>query len=611
MDRTAARTPERTPSSSAPFVLLDDARADHASAARLYADPVRCLSARTAGELDLLLDALQAAGREGLHAAGYFAYEAGLALEPRLRPLLADMPPMTLAWFGLFEGHDVMTPDSVPDWLAGQGEAADAYLASARPAMLQEDYAARFARVHDGISSGDIYQANLTFQNHAAMSGHPLALYGALRAGSAAGYGGVVFDGTDWLLSLSPELFFSLRGGEVTARPMKGTAPRHRDPQRDADAARALETSEKDRAENLMIVDLLRNDLSRVAVPGSVGVTDLFRIESYPTVHQMTSTVRAAIAHGLDAIDVVRAIFPCGSITGAPKIRAMEMLHAIEAGPRGIYCGSIGRIDPYRGKAPGDAAFNVAIRTLHLAGDAQKVSLGLGSGVVADSSSSAEWRECLVKGAFLKAATKHFDLIETMGFDPAQGILRLEMHLERMKESAAELGFSFDRHAVRNALNHACFYLDAPTRIRLLLAPSGDTAIEMRAAPAPLAEPLRVAICPMQLSPADLRLVHKTTDRACYDQPRRASQAQHGADEVVFTDGNGALTEGSFTSLFVERDGRLLTPKLSQGLLPGVLRRELLEQGRAAEAVLHTDDLADGFWLGNSLRGLMRAQLVD
>lgn len=606
MDRTAARTP----AIAAPFVLLDDARTDHASAARLYCDPVRCLSAHSAEQLFVLLDELKAAGREGLHAAGYFAYEAGLALEPRLRPLLEDLPPMTLAWFGLFERHDIMQPECVPDWLAAQGGNGEAYLAPAHPTMLQADYAKRFARVHEGIAGGDIYQANLTFQNHAAVSGHPLALYRALRAGSAAGYGGVVFDGTDWLLSLSPELFFSLRGGEITARPMKGTAPRHRDPQRDADAARALETSEKDRAENLMIVDLLRNDLSRVAIPGSVAVTDLFRIESYPTVHQMTSTVRAGIAPGLDALDVVRAIFPCGSITGAPKIHAMEMLHSIEAGPRGIYCGSIGRIDPHRADEPGDAAFNVAIRTLHLAGDAQKVSLGLGSGVVADSGSSDEWRECLVKGAFLKAATRDFDLIETMGFDPAQGIIRLEMHLERMKASAVALGFSFDRHTVRNALNHACFYLDAPTRIRLLLARGGDTAIEMRPAAAPLTEPLRVVLRPMELAPDDLRLAHKTTDRACYDQPRREAREQCGADEVLFTDAAGALTEGSFTSLFVERDGRLLTPKLSQGLLPGVLRHELLEQGRATEAVLRADDLVEGFWLGNSLRGLMRARLL-
>jgi len=607
MNRPAARSPAP---SAAPFVLLDDARTGHASAARLYSNPVRCLRARTAGELDRLLEELKAAGREGLHAAGYLAYEAGLALEPRLRPLLETLPPLTLAWFGLFERHDVMPPDQVPHWLAQQGEAGEAYLVPARPAIAADGYAARFARVHEGIASGDIYQANLTFQNEAAMSGHPLALYRALRAGSAAGYGGVVFDGEDWLLSLSPELFFSLREGEVTARPMKGTAPRQHDPAHDAEAARALEASEKDRAENLMIVDLLRNDLSRIADPGSVAVTDLFRIESYPTVHQMTSTVRARLAPGLDALDILRAIYPCGSITGAPKIRAMEMLHQIEAGPRGIYCGSIGRIDPHAGDAPGDAAFNVAIRTLHLAGDAQKVSLGLGSGVVADSESQDEWRECLVKGAFLKAATKNFDLIETMGFDPAQGIIRLELHLERMKASATALGFSFDRHAVRNALNHACFYLDAPTRIRLLLAAGGDTAIEMRPAPTPMAEPLGVVIRPMMLAAGDIRLAHKTTDRACYDQPRIDAKAQCGADEVLFTDADGTLTEGSFTSLFVERDGMLLTPPLTKGLLPGVLRRELLDQGRAIEAVLTRADLGQGFWLGNSLRGLMRARLI-
>ncbi|WP_017671536.1 aminodeoxychorismate synthase component I [Blastomonas sp. AAP53] len=592
-----------------PFVLLDDAREGRANPARLYRNPVRCLTARTADELDELLAELRAAGRSGLHAAGYFSYEAGFAFEPRLRRYLDDLGPMKLAWFGLFDRHDVMMADDVPGWLAQVGGDGDAYLASARPAMTENGYAARFAQVHEAIASGDIYQANLTFQNHATLSGHPLALYRALRAGSAAGYGGMVFDGEDWMLSLSPEMFFALRDGEMTARPMKGTAPRHADPVRDAQAAAQLQASEKDRAENLMIVDLLRNDLSRVASPGSVRVTDLFRIESYPSVHQMTSTVRATIAPGRDAVDIIRAIYPCGSITGAPKIRAMELLRTIEAGPRGIYCGSIGRIDPGQGDMPGDAAFNVAIRTLHLAANAQKVSLGLGSGVVADSRAGDEWRECLVKGAFLKAATRRFDLIETMGFDPARGIIRLEFHLERMKASAAALSFSFDRHAVRNALNHACFFLDSPTRIRLLLAPSGDIAIEMRPAPVPMPEPLRVVVRPMALASNDLRLAHKTTDRACYDAPRREAVAEQGADEVVFTDADGALTEGSFTHIFVERDGMLLTPPLAQGLLPGILRRELIEQGRATEHPLTPGDLADGFWLGNSLRGLMRAQL--
>lgn len=606
--------PARLPATQMPqpFVLLDDARTGgRASPARLYRDPVRCLSARTADELDALLATLRAAGEAGLHAAGYLSYEAGFAFEPCLRPLLDALGPMPLAWFGLFEGHDLIAARQVPAWLNEQTHGTQAYLVPARPATCEREYAERFGVVHEAIARGDIYQANLTFQNHAALSGHPLALYHALRAGSTAGYGGVVFDGSDWLLSLSPEMFFALRDGEMTARPMKGTAPRHADPARDAEAAARLLASDKDRAENLMIVDLLRNDLARVAMAGSVRVTDLFRIESYPSVHQMTSTVRAEIAPGKDAVDIIRAIFPCGSITGAPKIRAMELLRTIESGPRGIYCGSIGRIDPGQGGQPGDAAFNVAIRTLHLAANAQKVSLGLGSGVVADSCAGDEWRECLVKGAFLKAATRRFDLIETMGFDPASGIVRLEMHLERMKASAAVLGFSFDRHAVRNALNHACFFLDSPTRIRLLLGPSGDTAIEMRPAPAPPAEPLRVVERRMTLTADDLRLSHKTTDRACYDAPRRDAQVEHNADEVVFTDADGSLTEGSFTHIFVERDGQLLTPPLAQGLLPGVLRRELIEQGRAVEQSLTRADLTDGFWLGNSLRGLMRARLID
>ncbi|WP_373488677.1 aminodeoxychorismate synthase component I [Blastomonas sp.] len=597
-------------SERAPFVLLDDARTTRASAARLYSDPVECLSARTGDELHDMLDRLRDAQRDGLYAAGYLAYEAGYALEPRLAPLLDALPPMQLGWFGLFAGHETLDPGAVDGWLAGQGCGRSPLLGPVRPAFDQTGYARRFEDVRDAITRGDIYQANLTFQNTAAFSGDPLALYRALRSRSAAGYGGVIFDGADWLLSLSPELFFTLCDGTITARPMKGTAPRSPGPAADAAAAAALASSDKNRAENLMIVDLLRNDLSRVAAPGSVRVDNLFRIESYPTVHQMTSTVRADIGPGQDATDIIRAIFPCGSITGAPKIRAMELLQAIEPEPRGVYCGTIGRIDPPKNGLPGDAAFNVAIRTLHLTAKSQKLRLGLGSGVVADSQVDDEWHECMLKGAFLDGATRQFDLIETMGFDPAHGIGWLELHLERMKASAAALGFSFDRHAVRNALNHACFHLDVPTKVRLLLSASGETAIEMRPAPPAFDRPLDVVVRKMTLGADDLRLAHKTTDRSCYGAPRARARAELNADEVVFVDASGAITEGSFTHVFVERDGVLLTPPLDTGLLPGVLRRALIEEGRAREHRLTRDDLAGGFFVGNALRGLMPARLI-
>jgi para-aminobenzoate synthetase/4-amino-4-deoxychorismate lyase len=384
---------------------------------------------------------------------------------------------------------------------------------------------------------------------------------------------------------------------------MKGTARRDPDPARDAAVATALGADEKQRAENLMIVDLMRNDLSRVSVPGSVAVPELFAIEPYPTVHQMTSTVTATLAPGKDAVDVLHALFPCGSITGAPKLRAMQVIGAVEQDARGAYTGAIGRLDPPRESRAGDAQFNVAIRTLTIAGDGNRATLGLGGGIVADSDVEAEWDEANAKGAFLTHGQRDPDLIETMRFDPEAGILLIERHLARLKDSAAAFGFAFDRHDARNELQAATFRLRRPAKIRLLAARSGKIAIEVAPLPAPRTDPLRVAVVPLPVSARDFRLRHKTNDRAFYDDARHMA----GTDEVIFVDPHGAITEGSFTSVFVERDGRLLTPPLHRGLLPGVLRADLLESGRAIEHDLTPADLATGLFVGNALRGLMPA----
>ncbi|MBL0925802.1 MAG: bifunctional anthranilate synthase component I family protein/class IV aminotransferase, partial [Sphingomonadaceae bacterium] len=406
--------------------------------------------------------------------------------------------------------------------------------------------------------------------------------------------------GEQHFLSFSPELFFALKDRRVTTKPMKGTAVRHIDPADDAAEAEALRTDPKQRAENLMIVDLLRNDLSRVCEPGSVNVPELFHVESYPTVHQMTSTVTGILPEGGDAVDVIQALFPCGSITGAPKIRAMQIIDEVEGATRGIYCGSIGRID-----ANGDAAFNVAIRTFTLCEQTKRVSLGLGSGIVADSDEGTEWAECLAKGDFARVEGYGFDLIETMRFEPAQGIVRLEMHLERMKDSARIFGFEFDRHEARNRLHAATFHLDSLSKIRLLASQQGALAIESR----PLCEirEWRVAVVPLPVDAEDFRLRHKISDRRFYDDARNA---RSDCDEVLFVRTDGRLTEGSISALFVERDGMLLTPRLNAGLLPSVLRRELIDSGRAKEADLTVDQLSSGFFMGNSVRGLIRANRV-
>ncbi|QGP80043.1 aminodeoxychorismate synthase component I [Sphingobium sp. CAP-1] len=377
------------------FCLFDDARARGAAPARLYRDPVAIIAAQTMAQVQPALDRIAEAREAGLHVAGYMAYEAGLALEERLAPIARrrEGGGAPLLWFGLFEGVRLIAPDDLPAMLP---DPAGATVGPLRPLVDEAAYHAAFDRVQDFIRAGDIYQVNLTFPCDVDVAGDPMALYAATRPRAAAGYGGVIRTGGRTILSFSPELFFTQVRGQLTARPMKGTATRSTDAAEDAALAAWLESDAKQRAENLMIVDLLRNDLSRVSGAGSVTVPDLFKVETYPTVHQLVSTVRARILPGLSPVDVLRVLFPCGSITGAPKVRAMEIVDAVEPFPRGVYTGAMGWIDP-----EGDAAFNVAIRTICVEEGAGTGRLGLGSGIVADSEAGSEWAECLAKGRFL------------------------------------------------------------------------------------------------------------------------------------------------------------------------------------------------------------------
>ena len=597
-----------------PFVLLDDARAGGAADAQYFSKPREVFVAHRAGEVAGVLAAADASRTmSGGTLAGYIAYEAGLALEPRLAKLAdalsgADGP---LVWLGLFGDAETIPATHVPAWLERQKESGTPRLGPLEPQLSVGGYAEAFETLQNATHGGDIYQANLTFPLAGSYRGDELALYAALREAAQAGYGGLVFDGSHWLLSLSPELFVSLKDGELKAKPMKGTRPRSRDPAADEALAAGLAESVKDRAENLMIVDLMRNDLSRVAEPGSVRVDAPFAIESYPTVHQMVSTVRARLKEGVGTAELLRAIFPCGSITGAPKIRAMELIGQVERDPRGAYCGAIGRVGPN-----GDAAFNVAIRTLRLTpiengqGDAV---LGVGSAIVADSRAMDEWREGVLKGGFARASCPvhrfaQFDLIETMRFTPEEGIALLELHLRRLAASADELGFSFDRHAARNQIQALCFDLDDAAKVRLLLARGGALALETQPLPAVPDNPLRCIVLPLPVDPGDWRLRHKCSDRGFYEEARDAAR-EADADETLFLHPSGQLTEGAISNIFVERESALLTPPASLGLLPGVMRHSLIDAGLAKEDSLTIDDLEGGFLLANAVRGLTPAEL--
>jgi len=574
-------------------ILFDDAR-EAGAAPRLYARPSEVIVAREVGEVVTALEHVRWGLTAGKHAAGFLAYEAGHAFDPKLgaSSRCGEGP---LVCFGLFDGYDV---PNLADLLPSSDGACAGL---PRPRITQSAYEIAALRVREHLFAGDFYQANLTFGCDVAVAGDPLALYARLRRSALAGWGGVMIHDEGAIVSLSPEQFFIIRGGIIEAMPMKGTAPRHDDPDVDRIEIEALAADEKQRAENLMIVDLMRNDLARVSVAGSVEVPALFAVETYPTVHQMVSRITARLREGVDAVDVLRTIFPCGSVTGAPKIAAIEALRLLEPEPRGAYTGSMGWIEP-----GGDAAFNVLIRTLEWQVGATKARLGLGSGLVVDSVPSDEWAECLLKGDFVRRQSQEFDLIETMGFDPSEGIVELDRHLDRMRNSAADLDFNFDRHAARNELQAATFGRKQRAMVRLLLSRSGAMAIQVKPYDDPEEIPVSVALRPLPVDPTDFRLRYKTTDRRFLDLIRQ----QAGEYETVFVDPEGKLTEGSRTSIFVERDGKLLTPPLSRGLMPGILRAKLIEEGRAEEAELTPADLEGGFYVGNVVRGLVPARLA-
>ena len=579
------------------WILFDDARPSGAPP-RLYRAPLRTILARTLSDVVPALEEVRAGVAGGAHAAGYLAFEAGYALEPSLAAVARQGEGPLLA-FGLYEGFE--TPDL--DQLLPSPDGA--FVGAPRPRISEASYAAAVGEVSDHLFAGDFYQANLTFGCDVAVAGSPLAVYARLRRLSAAGWGGVLVDDERALISLSPEQFFTLNGGIIEARPMKGTAPRGADRHSDAAAVAALAGDPKQRAENLMIVDLMRNDLARVARTGSVAVPELFAVEQYPTLHQMVSRITATLGDGHDAIDVLRTIFPCGSITGAPKIAAIQALRRLEAEPRGAYTGSMGWIEP-SATGPGNAAFNVLIRTLEWRHGRSRARLGLGSGLVVDSIAGDEWAECLLKGDFVRAQQRDFDLIETMRFDPHEGVAELDRHLARLRASAETLDFRFDHHAARNELQAATFGRKEKAMVRLLLSRTGSMAIEVKRFEEPARRPVPVVLRPLPVDPEDFRLRHKTTDRRFYDYAREES----GAFEAIFVDPQGKLTEGSRSSIFVERDGRLLTPPLDRGLIPGILRGKLIDEGRAVEAELTPGDLTEGFFVGNIVRGLIAAQLA-
>ena len=621
------------------FALLDDCDASAARrSSRLYTGFVHEHVCADAAQLEAVCEAAQADARSGLFAVVLADYEFGRhLLGGAFAPSIKTQHGNATLRFLLFERCEKLSRDEVDAWLVqqdgGLAEPSAAGTANVRESVEPQEFNAAIGAIHAALRAGDSYQVNYTYRLSFDVFGTPAALYRRLRARQPVRYGALIaLPGGAWVLSCSPELFVEKQGATLRARPMKGTAPRCADPAADRAAAEFLRSDPKNRAENVMIVDLLRNDLSRVAQTGTVKVPALFSVEPYASVWQMTSTVQAALRPGTSFAAILRALFPCGSITGAPKHRTMQLIDAIESTPRGLYTGAIGWLDaaaePGQAgageQACGDFCMSVAIRTLTLEPSVQsgllRGTMGIGAGIVLDSVAEDEYAECRLKARFLTGAEPGFELFETMYATQEAGVRHLSRHLSRLSASAATFGFAFDEQAVRAQIAEKCASLPplTPHRMRLALGKSGATQVTA-AVLTPLAESSVGVLLATEhgfaaLQAGDPLLRHKTTRRAEYDRGWREAEAR-GAFDMLFFNERGELTEGGRSNVFVKLDGHWWTPPLDSGVLPGVMRGVLLEEDtslQAAEKVLTQADVlnAQALMICNALRGAMPARLV-
>lgn len=594
-------------------VLLQTARFDPSNKhSLLFLDPVQTITVRTLEEVPALFQRIERALDAGFYAAGFLSYECGYHFERFKRVALTEQN-LPLAWFGIYRRPFIFdhesgrfesdTPESLSEIMAEK--ASSPFAERVTLAISEENYTAKIERIKEYIAAGETYQVNFTDKISVRSEISADTAFSTLLLQQPVAYGAFLHVAGHQILSLSPELFFRIEDGKITTRPMKGTMPRGLDAAEDAEAAIRLQNDEKNRCEHVMIVDLLRNDIGRICEMGSVKADDIFSVETYRTLLQMTSTVSGTLRQGLTYYDVFKSVFPSGSITGAPKIRTMEIIHELEGAPRGIYTGSIGYMAP-----GGTAVFNVAIRTLDL--HEGKAYMGVGGGIVADSDAKDEYRECLLKAEFLIRPRLDFQLIETMLWN---GEFRLlSMHLDRMESSAAYFGFAFDRTTVEAQLiaKSSLFEAGALYRVRSVLAESGCLTISYSQHIANAISPVgRIRLSSERTSSNDVFLRHKTTQRKLYES-EYAKCRDDSFDEVIFLNERDEVTEGAISNIFIRRAGELLTPPLSAGVLPGVFRRHILETDvTAKEVVLTLKDLesADAIYLCNSLRGMREVKL--
>ncbi|HEY3416062.1 MAG TPA: aminodeoxychorismate synthase component I [Armatimonadota bacterium] len=552
-----------------------------------YRSPRAVIRATRVSEVVEALAAVEREVARGYSAAGFLAYEAAPAFD---HVLVTHAPgALPLLWFGIYERGERLGPLPLP---AGGGTPLTWI-----PSIAEDDYRAAIRQIKDYIAAGDTYQVNYTLRLQAPFAGDPWALFLALTRAQRGRVGAYVDLGDHVLCSASPELFFRLEGTHIACSPMKGTVARGLTAEEDQERARWLAGSGKNRAENVIIVDMMRSDLGRIARPGSVEVARLFAVEQYATLYQLVSTVTAQTEASLS--DILAALYPCASITGAPKVRTMQIIREQETTPRGIYTGCIGSILPGR-----RAQFNVAIRTVHVNRSAGQAEYGTGGGIVWDSSAESEYAESQTKALVLLASRPPFSLLETLRWRPGAGYNLLDYHLRRLAASARYFSYVVDPEEITQRLEalEDTFPPTGDQRVRLLLAENGKITLEAFPLTLNAAQRWRVALAKEPIDPADPFLYHKTTNRQVYETARAAHP---GLDDVILWNPRGEATESTIANLVIRRGDRFVTPPVSCGLLPGTYRAALLEAGDILEEVITLDDLlqSDAAYLINSVRG--------
>jgi para-aminobenzoate synthetase / 4-amino-4-deoxychorismate lyase len=567
-------------------------------------EPVGVVEATRPDEVVPALAAAEAGAARGLWVAGFVAYEAAPGFDPSLavqtRPDADPFSRLPLAWFAMFERRE---DSSLPEPREAATGSPDAW----KPSIDRMAYDRSIAQIRAHIAAGETYQINYTLRLRSQIQGNERGLYRDLCFAQRGRHAAYLNTGRYRICSASPELFFRLDGTTITTRPMKGTAPRGRWQAEDRERAERLVSSEKDRAENAMIVDLLRNDLGRIARPGSVRWAEVFAPERYETVWQLTSTVTAELEPAAGIPEVFGALFPSGSITGAPKVRSMELIHELEDSPRGVYCGAVGYLAPPGAEGP-RASFNVAIRTVLVDGESGAAEYGVGGGITWDSSAGVEYDETVAKARVLTERRPPFDLLETMRRDPGLPIHELAEHLERLAGSADYFGFRLDLDALRRELDEAGAEAERTVRVRVRLPRDGRFEVAVSHLDPGDGTPVVVEIDDVPVDPADPMLFHKTSLRSRYED---AAARHPAAADVILVNTRGEVTESTVANIAVLLGGTWWTPTLDGGLLPGTGRAALVASGAVKERAITVEELrgAEELELISSTRGRRRAEL--